>query len=436
MFALLDCNSFYVSCERVFNPKLNNVPVVVLSNNDGCVISASTEARALGICIGVPLFKIKQIVDENHIHVLSSNFALYGDMSKRVMAIIRNNAPITEVYSIDEAFMDVSTIPSDQLESWAFQLRKNIYDWIGIPVSIGCAPTKTLSKIANHMAKKDPCGIWILNDESKIKASLIHTPIHDVWGVGRRISSHLRKEGILSAYDLSQKDPRWARQKMTVVGERMVRELQGFPCLTLSDSIDHEGHRKSMVFTRSFGKPIVTLEEMEEVVSTYMYSLSQKLRKYGLLTSHIRLYIRTSPFHKDQYQYDEMDCALPSPTHAAPILIDHALTMVRKMFKKNVAYKKAGVMAFDLSSAFHTRAVQNSLFDDAMNTQLNDQKKIKTSPQIAALDNAMDTIHNRFGRNIVQYAVMGLKKAWVMRSLLRSPRYTTHWKELFTVSSK
>ena len=301
VFALIDCNAFYVSCERVFNPKLNNRPAVALSNNDGCIISRSKEAKALGIKMGVPLFKVKDIVEKEKVVVFSSNYTLYADMSRRVMNIISSSSPYTEIYSIDEAFVELSSLPIDY-ESYAHQLRQTILQHTGIPVSIGIASTKTLAKVANHKAKKDDSlnGVCSLVNYNNIDQTLELTEVGDVWGVGRRLSKKLINHGIHNAKLLKNCSDSWIRKMMSVNGLKTITELRGISCIPLEE---YSMTRKSCCTTRSFGKLLTNLEDIEQAVTTFARRAAERIRSESLAASCVSVFVRTNPFDKKSAYY-------------------------------------------------------------------------------------------------------------------------------------
>ena len=292
-FALVDCNSFYVSCERLFNPSILKKPVVVLSNNDGCVISRSTEAKNLGIKMGEPYFKVEKIVKRNDIKIFSTNFALYGDISRRVMKTLRQFSPQMEIYSIDEAFLDLSSIKSEDLLEHAYKIRKTILKWTGIPTSIGIATTKTLSKAANYIAKKEKSGVVDLINSKQVDNLLSEIKINNVWGVGRQLTKFYIKNGINTAYDLKNIHNSWIKKNTNVFGSRTAMELRGIPCISLEP---HEEKRKNCCVSRSFGKKVTRLEELSEAITAHSLNAAEKIRLDKQTAKKITVFIRTSPF--------------------------------------------------------------------------------------------------------------------------------------------
>ena len=380
VFALIDCNAFYVSCERVFNPKLNNRPVVALSNNDGCIISRSKEAKALGIKMGVPLFKVKDIVEKEKVVVFSSNYTLYADMSRRVMNIISSSSPYTEIYSIDEAFVELSSLPIDY-ESYAHQLRQTILQHTGIPVSIGIASTKTLAKVANHKAKKDDSlnGVCSLVNYNNIDQILELTEVGDVWGVGRRLSKKLINHGIHNAKLLKNCSDSWIRKMMSVNGLKTITELRGISCIPLEE---YSMTRKSCCTTRSFGKLLTNLDDIEQAVTTFARRAAERIRSESLAASCVSVFVRTNPFDKKSAYYSNgASRTLSHPTHDSITIIETALLLTKRIFKNNYQYKKAGVL---LSGLCDESEIQETLFEKNYN-------------QNSDLMSAIDAINYRYG---------------------------------------
>ena len=387
VFALIDCNAFYVSCERVFNPKLNNRPVVALSNNDGCIISRSKEAKALGIKMGVPLFKVKDIVEKEKVVVFSSNYTLYADMSRRVMNIISSSSPYTEIYSIDEAFVELSSLPIDY-ESYAHQLRQTILQHTGIPVSIGIASTKTLAKVANHKAKKDDSlnGVCSLVNYNNIDQILELTEVGDVWGVGRRLSKKLINHGIHNAKLLKNCSDSWIRKMMSVNGLKTITELRGISCIPLEE---YSMTRKSCCTTRSFGKLLTNLEDIVQAVTTFARRAAERIRSESLAASCVSVFVRTNPFDKKSAYYSNgASRTLSHPTHDSITIIETALLLTKRIFKNNYQYKKAGVL---LSGLCDDSEIQETLFEKNYN-------------QNSDLMSAIDAINYRYGRDTLQMA--------------------------------
>ena len=413
-FALVDCNNFYASCERVFNPRLIGRPVVVLSNNDGCVIARSEEAKLLGIEMGAPAFKNEDKFRRHGVQVLSSNYALYGDMSARVMATLRPLAASMEVYSIDEAFLGLEPW---QGETYCRELRAKVRQWTGIPVSVGIASTKTLAKLANRIAKKTPSlqGVFDLTAVSDPDAVLVRVACGDIWGIGRRLAARLSTAGINTALDLKQADMAWVRRELGVVGERTARELNGISCLELEEAPDPQ---KGIATARSFGQPIETIEGLEQALATYTARAAEKLRAGGQLAGRVQVHLETSPFRQDQPQYYPVaQTALAEPTSHTPDLIAAAGDLLRKIYRTGYQYRKVGVFLTELCSE---TTAQLSLFGAKPNSQL---------------DSIVDQINRRYGTNTVRYGSMGFDRQWRMRQERKSRGFTTRWEELLVANA-
>ncbi|GIR04780.1 MAG: SOS mutagenesis and repair UmuC protein [Candidatus Pelagibacterales bacterium] len=416
VFALIDCNAFYVSCERVFNPKLNNRPVVALSNNDGCIISRSKEAKALGIKMGVPLFKVKDIVEKEKVVVFSSNYTLYADMSRRVMNIISSSSPYTEIYSIDEAFVELSSLPIDY-ESYAHQLRQTILQHTGIPVSIGIASTKTLAKVANHKAKKDDSlnGVCSLVNYNNIDQILELTEVGDVWGVGRRLSKKLINHGIHNAKLLKNCSDSWIRKMMSVNGLKTITELRGISCIPLEE---YSMTRKSCCTTRSFGKLLTNLEDIEQAVTTFARRAAERIRSESLAASCVSVFVRTNPFDKKSAYYSNgASRTLSHPTHDSITIIETSLLLTKRIFKNNYQYKKAGVL---LSGLCDESEIQETLFEKNYN-------------QNSDLMSAIDAINYRYGRDTLQMASECKVGNWKQKRENCTRNYTTQIDRLLLV---
>ena len=416
VFALIDCNAFYVSCERVFNPKLNSRPVVALSNNDGCIISRSKEAKALGIKMGVPLFKVKDIVEKEKVVVFSSNYTLYADMSRRVMNIISSSSPYTEIYSIDEAFVELSSLPIDY-ESYAHQLRQTILQHTGIPVSIGIASTKTLAKVANHKAKKDDSlnGVCSLVNYNNIDQILELTEVGDVWGVGRRLSKKLINHGIHNAKLLKNCSDSWIRKMMSVNGLKTITELRGISCIPLEE---YSMTRKSCCTTRSFGKLLTNLDDIEQAVTTFARRAAERIRSESLAASCVSVFVRTNPFDKKSAYYSNgASRTLSHPTHDSITIIETALLLTKRIFKNNYQYKKAGVL---LSGLCDESEIQETLFEKNYN-------------QNSDLMSAVDAINYRYGRDTLQMASECKVGNWRQKRENCTRNYTTQIDRLLLV---
>ena len=394
--ALVDCNSFYVSCERLFNPKIQKKAVVVLSNNDGCVISRSREAKDLGIKMGEPYFKVKELVKKNKVEVYSSNYALYGDISRGVMQALKTFSPKVEIYSIDEAFIDLSFMDEKGVEDYGREIRSRVLKWTGIPTSVGIASTKTLSKVANHIAKKEKAGVIYLN--TNIDEKLKKFPIEDVWGVGKQLSKFYHKNNISNAYDLKNVSNTWVKKGTNVLGAKTAMELRGIPCIDLQ--IDQE-KRKNCCVSRSFGRKVKDLNELEESVITHCLNAAEKIRADDQIAKTITVFIRTSPFDKNRRYYSNsktIDLAIPTSNSIE--LIKNAVKALTDIYKYGYAYQKAGIILSGLKDAN-----QN---DQNLLTPLLENKSKK-------LMKAIDYTNTKYGRYAISIAQAGLSKGWKMR---------------------
>jgi DNA polymerase V len=412
LIALADGNNFFVSCERVFQPALRFKPTVVLSNNDGCVIARSAEAKALGIAMGEPFFKMHKNPAWRGVQVRSSNYTLYGDMSARMMDVFARFTPGIEVYSIDECFLDLAGIAGPDPTSYAHEIRRTVLQWTGLPVSIGMAPTKTLAKIANRLAKKGD-GVAVLLDPEAQTSALAATGIEDVWGIGRRWARMLRGYGVHSALDLKRAPRTWARQCMGVVGQRTVDELNGLPCIALEDC---PPDKQTTAVTRSFGKMMTTPEDLQEIIKALASRAAEKLRQGDLVAEIVNVFVRGNPFRPDLPQFTgSASVALsPSSSHTGDI-VKAALRAFGQAYRPGIPYKKAGVMLFNLH---RTADAPPSLFDGA------------GQPGGAHLMKAFDHINRRFGAGSIGYGQVYRPRHWYMNQQHRSRRYTTRWDEL------
>ena len=427
MYALVDGNNFYVSCERVFRPSLNGKPVVVLSNNDGCAIARSNEAKALGIAMGAPWFKVQHLEEEAGLVALSANFTLYGDMSDRMMGIAAGLGPEQEIYSIDESFIGLHGVRGD-LIARGRKVRERILQWINIPTCIGMAKTKTLAKLANHIAKTaerkpgvyDPqlaqvCNLEALNPEAK-QTIFQATDVGEVWGVGRKIGEKLRESGIHTVWDLMNLDPATVRRGWSVVLERTVRELQGTPCIDLDDTNEP---KKEIASTRSFGRPVTELNPLIEAVSEFASRAAEKLRKQKSRANQVLVFVRTSPFRPGPSYSQSVVVPLIRPTADTGQLVQAATAGMRAIYQPGYAMAKAGVMLLELQPEGR---VQGELALEAPSTAA----PAKSSQLMTALDN----VNQRFGKGTLKVASAGLdgdRREWVMKQERRTPRYTTDW---------
>jgi DNA polymerase V len=415
--ALIDCNNFYASCERLFQPELRNKPVVVLSNNDGCVIARSNEAKALGIEMGAPYHLNKEKYQKQDVRVRSSNYTLYGDMSARVMRTLTHFSPRQEIYSIDECFLGLEGFDG-RLENHAREMRATVFQWTGIPVSVGIAPSKTLAKIANRAAKKNPAssGVGVLMGVADQEQALKKTELTDIWGVARRLSARLESIGIKTPLQLRDADPGMIRQEFGVVVQRIVRELRGEPCIELEEA---PAKKKSLVASRSFGRPVERLAEIQEAIASHMSRAAEKMRAQGLATANIIVFVETNRFRSQDPQYSNSQMVnLPIATSDTGVLVAAAMKGLSAIWCNGFSYKKGGVMLLDLTSSIH---VQGSLFEKP------------DSPSSKARMKALDAINQKYGKGTLVYGSAGTKRSWDMRRGYMSQAYTTSWDQLLKV---
>ncbi|MEI6806524.1 MAG: Y-family DNA polymerase [Myxococcaceae bacterium] len=412
-FALVDCNSFYASCERVFNPKLRNQPVIVLSNNDGVVVARSDEAKALGIKMGTPLHLIKELVRRNRVYVYSSNYALYGDMSNRVMNIMTTYAPEMEVYSIDEAFLNFSGVSN--VKNLAHQIHQAILNGTGLPVCVGIGPTKVLAKIANAFAKKNKkiSPVCDLSEISSRNTVLDSFPIEDIWGIGLKSAEKLKNLGIFTGKELRDSDTDKIENTLTVVGRRIVLELRGISCLALETV---KPDKKQIISSRSFGKPVYALEELKESISSYVERAAEKLRHQSSVCGHMQVFVHTNRFKAVQQYFNTASIQIPTPTSASNVLVKAAFQGLEKIYKEGIEYKKSGVIISDIGPV---GLVQLGLFD-AGKSYFQDEKIMKV----------MDKINQSKGLSSIRLGSSGINQDWKLRSELKSPHYTTRWNDL------
>lgn len=413
--ALVDCNNFYVSCERVFDPSLEGKPVAVLSNNDGCIVSRSNEIKALGIPMGAPGFKYEGLIHKHGGTLLSSNYALYGDMSARVMASLASFAPEVEIYSIDEAFLLLNGIRAKNWEEYGRQIIRTVKQWTGIPVSIGISSSKTLAKIANHWAKRVPAfrGVLDLTNEGRIQKALSKTPVGTVWGIGRQYNKFLIQNGIDNAWALRNADDRFIDHYMTSVGHKTVLELRGYAAIDLDNT---PSPKKSIVVSRSFGKQVESIEELSEAVSAYVTRAAEKLRMQDGVAGNLMVFLSTNRFKSGPQYSNSLQIELSPPTAYTPELIKSALNLLNEVYLPGFQYKKAGVMISDIVHA------DDVPLNFLQTNYLDDKRKI--------LMDIMDKINRRSGRDTLFYASSGIRRDWQMRRARLSPAYTTRWKDL------
>ncbi|MFQ2400413.1 translesion error-prone DNA polymerase V subunit UmuC [Aeromonas dhakensis] len=419
--ALVDVNNFYASCERLFRPDLKGVPIVVLSNNDGCVVARSAEAKRLGVKMGVPYFQIRELYEEQGGICFSSNYALYGDMSNRVMTTLESMAPTVEVYSIDEAFVELSESWAGDLLAYGRQIRERVQQWTGLTVGVGIAPTKTLAKLANYAAKRWPAtgGVVDLRDEGRRAKLMAITPVEEVWGIGRKLTAKLNKQGINTVADLVSADPKSLRRQYGVVVERTVQELRGIPCAELEQLAQA---KQQIICSRSFGERITAFGPMREALAGYMERAAEKLRTEGMCCRHVTLFIRSSPFsERETYYSNQISTKLQTATSDTRDLLALVEPLLRRIWRDDVRYMKGGVMLADFTP---TSMHQGDLFTDR-----------PQDPRSEALMKVIDQINQgRLGK--VYFAARGRDTTeWMMKREKLSPRYTTSISELPAVKA-
>jgi len=414
MFALVDCNNFYASCERVFNPKIENKPVIVLSNNDGCVIARSNESKALGVKMGEPAFKLKNLIEKYNISVFSTNFALYGDLSKRVMNVMRNEVNQMEVYSIDEAFLDFSDYATKER---GVALKEKVRQWTGIPVSVGIAHTKVLSKVASHIAKKHTrSGVFMFDDEDLIRRALNVFPVEDLWGVGRKNAKRLKEAGIHTALQFRECDSNWIRRNMSVNGVRLQKELFGEVCYPLELK---RNRKKNICTARSFGAELKELSKLKEAISSHANTCARKLREEKSCCASISVFINTNPFKPQAKQYNPYKVIqLVVPTNDSMEIVKTAIKGLESIYRGDCVYKKAGVI---VGKIVPQQQVQLSLFDKL------DREKRKS------INKAVDKLNSTMGKDKVKLAVQGSDRKWKLKQEKLSPCYTTRLADMLEV---
>ena len=412
-FALLDCNNFYVSCERLFNPSLNNKPVLVLSNNDGCIVARSNEAKKLGIPMGAPYHHYRQVIETNNIAVFSSNYQFYGDMSQRVMDSLNMLIPNIEIYSIDEAFIQLDDFNYKDLAGIAKYIRNKILMWTGIPTSIGIAPTKTLSKVANYIAKKHrPNGIFDIHDSSTKDKIISDIPVEDIWGISYRWGKKLRALGISSALELKNTDTKFIRNNFSIVLERIVYELRGLSCIDLNIRTT----KKSIGSSKSFGKLIIEIEKIEEAISNYAARACEKLRAQKSKTHGIYVFLKTNPFRENEPQYQKSAAlGFDLPTSDTGLIIRSAKNLIKRIYDNKYRYHKCGIMLLDLVPE---NQIQSHLFIKYDNYRKDNLMKV------------LDNINKSMGLKTIFHASQGIKHEWETRRNKVSQQYTTKWKDL------
>ncbi len=423
VYALIDCNNFYASCERVFDPSLRGKPIAILSNNDGCIIARSNEAKKVGVEMGIPEFKIRDLIKNKGIVLKSSNYALYGDMSRRVMETLRHLTPKVEPYSIDEAFMEFPKLIADDLEQFGRQIKTTVKQWTGLPVSVGIAPSKTLAKIANETAKSDPTYDDVLNlvEYSKLDDLLHDTKLTDIWGIGAGLARRLFKEGIKNAHQLKQQINRkeWVRSKLSVTGLRTVMELNGQPCL----SVEHiEDPRKGIMTSRSFGKAVTNREDLSEAIAHFISIAAEKMRAQKSVASLLHVTLRTNKYsnYKSKYKYG-IAFPLHMPTANTAYLIKCGHSCLDRLYTSGLRYKKASVV---LTGIIPESEVQSDLFSKNQYTQTEHDLMKK-----------VDDINTKYGSETTHFASTGIDRSWQMKQDYLSPKFTTRWDDILEVKA-
>lgn len=419
MIALVDCNNFYASCERLFQPRLQNKPIVVLSNNDGCVIARSEEAKMLGINMGDPGFMIEPLLQQHQVTVFSSNYTLYGDLSDRVMRTLGHFSDTVEVYSIDEAFLDLRSFRHHNLTDYARQIRNTIKQHIGIPVTIGIAPSKTLAKMANHYAKKrkKAVGIHCLDTPATLREAMEHTPVQDIWGIGAQYAKLLVKNGFNNAWQLSRAPEEWVRKNLSVTGQRLYNELKGIPCMELEEL---PPKKKMICVARGFGRVLEDKHEVMEALANYTAMVAAKLRSDELAAGMIHIFLQTNAHRNNDPQFfRSLNISLPVATNSTHELIGHARRGFETIYRPGYKYHKTGCIAMELVP--HNQ-VQYGIFDD------------KNRERDARLMKTIDMVNRSLGKDTVRFALQGYSAGWKLRQQKLSPRYTTRINELATVN--
>ncbi|MDY6934318.1 MAG: Y-family DNA polymerase [Spirochaetota bacterium] len=415
IFALVDCNNFYVSCEGVFNPQLWGRPVIVLSNNDGNVISRSNEAKELGIAMGAPLFECAKLVRKHDVKLFSSNYALYGNMSYRVMQTLAQCVPDMEIYSIDEAFLSFTGMSHLDTVAYGHHIKDITKQWTGIPVSIGIGPSKTLAKLASLLAKRHPQhrGVFDITEHPDYERLLDSVDVKDVWGIGSQYEKMLKRNGVNTAFQLAQSPDAWVRKRMTIMGLRTVCELRGVSCIPLEQMPDP---KKGIFSSRSFGRPVEKLGELKEALAAYTARAAEKLRLQDSVASYINVFIATNRFKQEPQYSNSITYRLPVPTSYTPELIRYAHNSLDRIFRSGYRYKKTGIMLMEI---IPKEDAQLNLFMPSGDTE-----------RERAIMKTIDYINARWGRNTVRYAAEGSGKPWQMRRSYLSKGYTTRWQDI------
>lgn len=414
LYALVDCNNFFVSCERVFDPRLIGRPVVVLSSNDGCVVARSKEAKMLGIPMGAPAFKYADLFRNYNVKVLSSNFTLYADMSSRVMRTLERFSPDVQIYSIDEAFL---ILDASEIVPYCQEIKRIVLKHTGIPISIGIGSTMTLAKVANDIAKKEQQGVFSLENPEVQEKVLQQLPVEDVWGIGRRIADFLHRQNIHTAGEFKDADDQWIRKNLSVVGLRMAWELRGISCLSMEET---PPPKKSITCSRSFSRPVSDLDELLEAISSYTARAAEKLRDQQSLASYIDVFLMTNQHHESPYYANQIQIILPQPSDYTPKLIHYAKEGLSRIFREGLLYKKTGLILGGLVSGL---AYQLDLFVERNGQQEKEQ----------AIMQVMDRLNQQYGRKIIKTAAEGIEQPWKSKRENCTPHYTTCWNEILTI---
>ncbi len=420
IYALVDCNSFYASCERVFRPDLEGKPIGVLSNNDGIIVAASPELKRLGINRGEAEFKIRHLIRKHKIHIFSSNYSLYGDLSARVMQVLENFTPNLEIYSIDEAFLSLTEFKHLNLTEYGHLIRDTVYKWTGVPVSVGIGSTKTLAKIANRVGKKfkGTGGVYDITNHANMDKVLKWVEVENIWGVGRQYAKMLHRNKIDNAWQLSQTSQRWIKKRMTIVGLRTVMELTGISCIDLQEDVTP---KKEIVSSKSFGIPVSDLKELKEAAASYCSRAVEKLRCDSQVASQIMVYLTTNRF-KDEPQYANYAVGkLSVPSGYTPDFIEKTSDILDKIYRPGYNYKKVGVM---ISNIIHESKAPLDFFSPCY---LDDRRKV--------IMDCMDSLNKKMGSGILKYAAVGIKQNWHMKREMLTPCYTTRWKDIPVVKA-
>ena len=417
--ALVDCNNFYASCEKVFDPQLRDLPVVVLSNNDGCIVARSAEAKALGIDMAKPVFQIRGLLERHGVRLLSSNYTLYGDMSRRVVETLRVFSPDLEQYSIDESFLGLKGFPPD-LDGYGRVIKRTVQKWTGIPVTVGIGPTKVLAKVANKIAKKSPkaAGVLSLYESPHLERALRSLRVGKVWGVGPAYEKLFQENGVETAWDLRNCPTEWVRKKTGVVGERLVRELRGEPCIPFERE---RPAKKAIGSGKSFGRPVSDMGDVKEAAATFAAQSAVRLRKDGQAVKRLSVFLQTNPFQEHSPQYQKgISLQLPVATDDTGEIIGYAMRLVEQVYRPGYVFKRVAVQFDELVAVGE---IQGNLF-----LRRDREKKAK-------LMGVLDKIHRDFGEGHVRYLAEGMEKDWKTLFARKSPRYTTCWAELPTATA-